>query len=114
MERERLSKLGSMIRTNHPEKIVMKEGMEGTPEATDPYLFLINRKQGSGHGNRGSGDPARAPPCEGSRKGPSPRLYGHPGPINRVPVHSRGAAFPPSNEVQDAANRSVRWNKGSH
>ena len=59
------------------------------------------------------GYPARAQLCEGSRKGPSSRLYGHPGPTNRVPIRSRGATFPPSSEVQDAVDRSVQWNEGS-
>ena len=60
------------------------------------------------------GHPTGAQPHEGSRKGSSFRLYGHPGVANLVPVYNRGTTFPPFNKVQDAANRSVQWNEGSH
>ena len=57
------------------------------------------------------GHPARAQPYEGSNKGPSSSLYGRPGAKNRIPIHSRGAALPSSDKVQNATDQSVRRNK---
>ena len=53
------------------------------------------------------GHPTRAQPHEGSGKGPSSSLHGHPGTTNRIPVHSRGVALSSSGKIQNAANRNV-------
>ena len=45
------------------------------------------------------GHPTRAQPYEGSSKGSSSSLYGHPGATNRIPIHSRGAVLPSSDKV---------------
>ena len=60
------------------------------------------------------GHRARAQPYEGSSKGPSSSHYGHPGAINRIPIHSRGAALPFSGKVQNAADQDVRRNERPH
>ena len=52
MEKEKLSKPRRIILTNPLEIIAIRRGMVGTTEAMGP--FLISRKQGSGHGSRGS------------------------------------------------------------
>ena len=55
--------------------------------------------------------PARAQPHEGNCKMTSSSLHGRFGTVNRIPVHSRGAALPPSREVQNGSDRNVRRNK---
>ena len=52
MEKEKLAKPMSMTLTNPLERIAMRRGMVGTTEAMDPSF--IRRRQGSGHGSRGS------------------------------------------------------------
>ena len=60
------------------------------------------------------GHPARNQPHESSGKGPSSSLHGRPGTTNRISIHGRGDAVPPSGKVQNAADRDVRWNKRPH
>ena len=60
------------------------------------------------------GHPARNQPHEESGKGSSSSLHGRPGTTNRISIHRRGAALPPSYQVQNAADRDVRWNKRPH
>ena len=50
------------------------------------------------------GHPTRNHPHEESSKGPSSSLHGRPGTTNRISIHRRGAALPPSDEVQNAAD----------
>ena len=60
------------------------------------------------------GHPARNQPHEGSGKGPSSSLHGRHSTKNRISIHCRGAALPPSDKVQNAADRDVRQNKRPH
>ena len=57
------------------------------------------------------GHPARNQPPEGSGKGPSSSLHGRLGTTNRISIHCRGAALPPSGKVQNAADRDVQRKK---
>ena len=45
-------------------------------------------------GAKVQGYPMRTQPHEGSSKGPSSSLYGHPGATNRIPIHSEVLHFP--------------------
>ena len=60
------------------------------------------------------GHPTRNQPHEGSGKGPSSSLHGRPSTTNRISIHRRGAALPPYDKVQNAADRDVRGNKRPH
>ena len=62
-------------------------------------------------GAKVQGHPAINQPHEGSSKGPSSSLHGRPGTTDRIPIHRRGAALPPSDKVQNAADRDARRNK---
>ena len=46
------------------------------------------------------GHPARNQPHEGRGKGPSSSLHGRPGITNRISIHRRGAALPPSGKFR--------------
>ena len=60
------------------------------------------------------GHSARVQPHEGSSKGLSSSLYGHPGATNRIPIHSQGDALPSSGKVQNVVDRDVRHNERPH
>ena len=62
-------------------------------------------------GAKVQGHPTRNQPHEGSGKIPNSRLHGCPSTTNRIPIHCRGAALPPSDKVQNAADRDVRRDK---
>ena len=62
-------------------------------------------------GAKVQGHPARNQPHEGSGKRPNSSLHKRLGTTNRIPIHHRGAAFPPSGKVQNAIDRDVRWDK---
>ena len=60
------------------------------------------------------GHPARNQPHESNGKGPSSSLHGCPGTTNRIFIHGRGDVVPPSDKVQNVADRDVRRNKRPH
>ena len=60
------------------------------------------------------GHPARNHPHEENGKGPSSSLHGRLGTTNCISIHCQGAALPPSDQVQNAADRDVRRNKRPH
>ena len=101
-----------MILTNPPERIAMRRGMAETTKAMNPYF--ICRRQREVVGAEVQGHPARNQPHEGSGKGPSSSLHGRLGTTNRMFIHRRGVALPPSDKVQNAVGRDVRRNKRPH
>ena len=60
------------------------------------------------------GHPIRNQPHEGSGKGSSSSLHGRLGTTNRIFIHRRGVALPPSGKVQNVVDRDVRINKRPH
>ena len=57
------------------------------------------------------GHRTRSQPHKRGCKSSSPSHHGCSGSTNGIPVHGRGTTLPSPNEVQNAADRSFRWNK---
>ena len=57
--------------------------------------------------------PTRAQPHEGNCKMTRSSLHGSFGTTNGIHVHGRGTTLPSPNEVQNALDQNVRWNKRS-
>ena len=60
------------------------------------------------------GHPARNQPHEESGKGPSSSLHGRHSTTNRISIHRRGVALPPSGKVQNVVDPYIRQNKKPH
>ena len=99
-----------MIPTYPLETIETKERLTGTMEVrVDPSL---ERKRGTISGAAVPRYPTRAQPHERGGKSSSPCLHGRFGTANGIPVYDRGVTLPSPNKVQNAADRSFRWNEG--
>ena len=58
--------------------------------------------------------PTRAHPHERGGKSLSLDLHGGSSTTNGIPVYGRGVTLPSPNKVQNAVDRSFRWNEGPH